>query len=81
VFSRKSLQTEQEEVVMAFDPEEARQYLQGVDYPADKEEIVNTAESNDAPEELLDMLATMGRPEFTEEEDVVAELRASPGAG
>lgn len=66
---------------MVFDPEEARQYLKGVDYPANKEEIVNTAESNDAPEELLDMLGTMGRPEFTEEEDVIAELRASPGAG
>lgn len=66
---------------MAFDPEEARQYLQGVNYPANKEEIVNTAESNDAPEELLDMLGTMGRPEFTEEEDTIAELRASPEAG
>ena len=66
---------------MAFDPEEARQYLEGVDYPANKEEIVNTAESNDAPEELLDMLGTMDRPEYNEEEDVIAELRASPGAG
>lgn len=65
---------------MAFDPEEARQYLQGVNYPANKEEIVNTAESNDAPEELLDMLGTMGRPEFTEEEGIIAELRASPEA-
>ena len=45
---------------MAFDPEEARQYLEGVDYPANKEEIVNTAESNDAPEELLDMLGDDG---------------------
>jgi hypothetical protein len=81
VFGRRLLQIEQEEVGMAFDPEDARQYLKGVDYPANKEEIVNTAESNDAPEELLDMLGTMGRPEFTEEEDVIAELRASPGAG
>lgn len=66
---------------MAFDAEEARQYLQGADYPANKEELIKTAESNDAPEELLDMLGTMGRPEYNEEEDVVAELRASPGAG
>ena len=66
---------------MAFDPEEARQYIEGVNYPANKEEIVNTAENNDAPEELLDMLGTMARPEYNEEEDVIAELRASPGAG
>ena len=66
---------------MAFDPEEARQYIESVDYPANKEQIVNTAQSNGAPEELLDMLATMARPGFTEEEDVIAELRASPGAG
>ena len=66
---------------MAFDPEEARQYIEGVNYPANKEEIVNTADNNDAPEELLDMLGTMDRPEYNEEEDVIAELRASPGAG
>lgn len=66
---------------MTFDPEEARQYLKGVEYPANKEEIVDTAESNDAPNELLDLLETLDRPEFAEEEDVVAELRASPGAG
>ncbi len=66
---------------MALDPEEARRYLEGVNYPANKEQIVNTAESNGAPEELLNMLATMARPEYNEEEDVIAELRASPGAG
>ena len=66
---------------MAFDPEEARQYIEGVNYPANKGEIVNTAENNGAPEELLDMLGTMARPEYNEEEDVIAELRASPGAG
>ncbi len=66
---------------MASDAEDARQYLQGVDYPAKKEQLISTAEDNGAPEELLDMIGTMDRPEFNEEEDVIAELRAAPGAG
>ena len=66
---------------MASDAEDVRQYLQGVDYPAKKEQLISTAEDNGAPEELLDMIGTMDRPEFNEEEDVIAELRAAPGAG
>ena len=70
-----------QEVVVAFEPEDVRQYLQGVDYPANKEQLISTAEDNGAPEELLDMIGTLDRPEFNEEEDVIAELRAAPGAG
>ncbi len=66
---------------MAFDPEDARQYLQGADYPADKGQLISTAENNGAPEELLAMIGTLDRPEYDEEEDVIAELRAAPGAG
>ena len=66
---------------MAFDAEDARQYLQGVGYPANKGQLISTAEDNGAPEELLDMIGTLDRPEFNEEEDVIAELRAAPGAG
>ena len=66
---------------MAFEAEDARQYLRGVDYPANKEHLISTAEDNDAPDELLDRIGTLGRPEYSEEEDVIAELRAAPGAG
>lgn len=66
---------------MAFEAEDARQYLQDVDYPANKEQLISTAEDNGAPEELLDMIGTLDRPEYNEEEDVIAELRAAPQAG
>ncbi len=63
---------------MAFDPEEVRQYFEGVDYPASKEGLISAAESNGAPEDLIERIGTLGRAEYSEEEDVVAELRASP---
>ena len=33
-----------------------QQYLQGVDYPADKEGLISTAKSNDAPQDLIQEL-------------------------
>ena len=66
---------------MDFDPEDVRKYLEGVEYPASKEDLASTAESNGAPEELVGMIQTMDRAEFSGPEDVIAELRASPGAG
>jgi uncharacterized protein DUF2795 len=63
---------------MDFDPEDARQYFEGVDYPASKEELIEAAESNGAPDALVERIGTLGRAEFSEPDDVVAELRASP---
>ena len=66
---------------MTFNAEDARRYLEGIDYPATKEQIISPAESNGAPEELLDRIGTMGRPEYNQEEDLIVELRASPQGG
>ncbi len=66
---------------MDFNPEEAPQYLEGVEYPASKEDLISAAEANDAPEELLERLGTLGRPEFAGPEEVVEELEASPTSG
>lgn len=63
---------------MNFSPDDARQYLEGVEYPASKEDLISAAEGNDAPEALLDRIGTLGRPEFSSPEEVVEELRASP---
>ena len=41
---------------MDFDPDDAQQYLEGVEYPASKEELISAAENNDAPEGLIGML-------------------------
>ena len=66
---------------MDFNPDDAPQYLEGVDYPASKEDLVSAAEGNGAPEELVEMLRTLGRPSFSGPEEVVAELESSPTSG
>jgi hypothetical protein len=48
-------------------------YLKGIDYPATKDEIVQTAEQNDAPENVMKWLRqlperTYERPNHVEEE-------------
>ncbi len=63
---------------MDFNPEDARQYFEGLDYPVSKEDLISVAESNGAPDDLIERLGSLGRAEFSEPEDIVAELRASP---
>jgi len=64
-----------------FNPDDAKQYLEGVDYPASKEDLASAAEDNEAPEELVEMLRTLGRPSFSGPDEVVAELESSPTSG
>jgi hypothetical protein len=64
-----------------FNPDEAPQYLEGVEYPASKEDLASAAEGNGAPEELLGMIGSLPRPEFSSQEEVLTELRAFPTSG
>lgn len=66
---------------MDFNPDDAQQYLEGVEYPASKEDVISAAEDNGAPESLLEMLGSLPRPEFSSSEEVMDELRAFPGGG
>ena len=63
---------------MDINPEDAQQYLQGVEYPASKEDVVSAAENNGAPDDLMRMLEGLSRPEFSEQEQVLDDLRAFP---
>ena len=63
---------------MDFNPEDAHQYFEGLDYPASKEDLISAAESNGAPDALVERIGTLGRAEFSSSEEVVEELRASP---
>jgi len=64
-----------------FNPDDARQYLEDVDYPASKEALASAAEGNGAPGKLVERLRTLGRPNFSGPEVVVAELESSPTSG
>ncbi len=64
-----------------FDPEDAREYLKGVDYPANEEELATVAESNGAPDDLVGTIQTLDRLMISGSEEVVAELKAFPGSG
>jgi hypothetical protein len=63
---------------MDFNPDDARQYFEGVEYPASKENLISAAEGNNAPDALVERIGTLGRAEFSKLEDVVEELQASP---
>ncbi len=63
---------------MDFNPDDAQQYLEGVEYPASKEDVVSAAENNGAPDTMIRMLGGLSRPEFNSPEDVLADLRAFP---
>jgi hypothetical protein len=66
---------------MNFDPDDVRQYLEGVDFPASKDDLATSAEDNGAPDELVERLRTLGRPDFSGPDEVVAELESSPTSG
>lgn len=66
---------------MDINPDEATQYLENVDYPASKEDLASAAEDNGAPEELVERLRTLGRPNFSGPDEVVEELGSSPTSG
>lgn len=70
-----------QEVEMDFNPEDTKQYIEDVEYPANKDEIISAAESNGAPESVVEAIGRLPTPEFASAEDVVADLRAVPGAG
>ena len=63
---------------MNFDPDDSQQYLEGVDYPASKEDVVNAAEQNGAPDTMIRMLEGLSQPEFSGQEEVLGDLRSFP---
>ncbi len=59
---------------MDINPIEVQKHLSGVDYPASKDELVATAESNGAPQEILEALQQMDATDFQGPDDVQAAL-------
>ncbi len=50
-------------------------YLQGVNSPADKEEVAPNAESNDAPQELVEQIRNSGTENFNSADEVLQKVQ------
>lgn len=55
---------------MDANPIEVQKHLAGIDYPAGKDELIATAESNGAPQEVIEALQQMDGAEFESPDDV-----------
>ena len=49
---------------MDVNPIELQKHLKGADYPASREDLVSTAESNGAPQEIVDAIRNSGKDTF-----------------
>jgi hypothetical protein len=59
---------------MDVNPIELQKHLKGADYPASKDELVDLAESNGAPAEVVEALRNAPRDEFDGPDEVQAAL-------
>lgn len=55
-------------------PADVHKYLEGLNFPASKEEVVATAESNGAPQALVEQIRALGPEQFSSPDDVVSAL-------
>ena len=51
------------------------QYLPGVRFPAEKEHIASTAESNGAPQDLVEKIRDASRQRFNSPDEVLQEVQ------
>jgi hypothetical protein len=56
-------------------PQDMQQYLQGVNWLADKEQVAQTAESNGAPQGMLDQLRNLGDGQFSGSQELISGLQ------
>ncbi len=57
--------------------EEFQRYIYGIDYPASKEEAAATAESNGAPDNLVQKIRNANRERFDNPNQVLQAVRGS----
>ena len=59
---------------MDVNPIELQKHLKGISYPASKDDVVSTAESNGAPGDIVDALRDSGQEEFSGPDQVTKAL-------
>jgi Protein of unknown function (DUF2795) len=68
-------------VTDAITPEQVLDYLADVDYPADKDTLVNAAERSGAPDEVLRGLRAIPPVDYRSRAEVVRSVRVDPAPG
>lgn len=53
------------------------QYLQGINFPANKEEVASNAESNGAPQEVVDKIRNATTDTFNSAEEVTQAVQGN----
>ena len=54
-----------------------QQYLQGINFPASKEEVASDAESNGAPQDFVDQIRNAATERFNSPEKVLQTVQGS----
>jgi hypothetical protein len=57
--------------------EESQHYIQGIDYPASRDEVASTAEGNGAPDNLVQKIRNANRERFDNPNQVLQAVRGS----
>jgi hypothetical protein len=52
-----------------------QQYLPNLNYPASKQEVASTAQSNDAPREVVDRIRNSGKDTFNSADEVLQAVQ------
>ncbi len=52
-----------------------QQYLQGVNFPAQKEEVASNAESNGAPQNIVDGIRNAAQSQFNSQDEVLQAVK------
>jgi hypothetical protein len=52
-----------------------QQYVPNLNFPADKEEVASTAQSNDAPQEVVDRIRNSGKDNFNSADEVLQAVQ------
>lgn len=56
-------------------PSDATQYLDGVDWPAQREQVADKAQSNGAPDGVVEKIRNSSVEEFSGPQDVVSAIQ------
>jgi hypothetical protein len=52
-----------------------QQYLPNLDFPASKDKVVSTVQSNDAPQEVVDRIRNSGKNTFNSADEVLQTVQ------